>query len=244
MRRGPLRAIFFDLYDTLIYRDDEIHLSGRRELAALLGVEHALLNERWRRSGWERMRSDTVGLEGHLRQLLLDVGVEPTQELLGQVVEMERANQRAAVHLYPGALEVLAAMRRRGFSVGLISNASSSAATALEHLGLLEAFDSVTLSYRVGSLKPEPGIYLAACDSLGVAPHEAAFVADGAFNELNGAHDLGMLAIRVTQDHQSPDFGASDYHDYEIQGIGQLPALLDRLRAGRGDIVDPGHQAR
>jgi HAD superfamily hydrolase (TIGR01509 family) len=53
---------------------------------------------------------------------------------------------------------------------------------------------SLTLSFEVGAVKPEPAIYLRCLDSLGVGPAEAFFVDDRREN-VEAARALGMEAL-------------------------------------------------
>ena len=56
-------------------------------------------------------------------------------------------------------------------------------------------FDAEVFSCTVGLRKPDPRIYLLACEQLGVDPEDATFVGDGANDELAGAERVGMTAI-------------------------------------------------
>ena len=53
---------------------------------------------------------------------------------------------------------------------------------------------SLTLSFEVGAVKPEPAIYLRCLESLGVEPGEALFVDDRREN-VEAARSLGMDAV-------------------------------------------------
>jgi HAD superfamily hydrolase (TIGR01509 family) len=57
-----------------------------------------------------------------------------------------------------------------------------------------EGVDSLTLSFEVGAVKPEPEIYLACLSALGVHPEEALFVDDRLVN-VEAALALGMQAL-------------------------------------------------
>jgi putative hydrolase of the HAD superfamily len=52
-------------------------------------------------------------------------------------------------------------------------------------------------SNAVGLSKPDPRIYLHCCALLGVEPHDAVFVGDGANDELAGAERVGMRAVMI-----------------------------------------------
>jgi HAD superfamily hydrolase (TIGR01509 family) len=97
---------------------------------------------------------------------------------------------------YPDALEALGALRGLGFRVGVISDAPPSMRAALARLGFLALVDHVTLSSDVGHMKPDPAIFRAALDAVGVAPEEAIFVDDTPGN-IDGAHAFGFAQAYV-----------------------------------------------
>lgn len=62
--------------------------------------------------------------------------------------------------------------------------------------GLLEHFDVIVESSKVGCRKPEPRFYELALESLGIAAHEAVFLDDLGIN-LKPARAMGMHTIKV-----------------------------------------------
>jgi epoxide hydrolase-like predicted phosphatase len=87
------------------------------------------------------------------------------------------------------------AVRAAGYPCGLISN---SWGTDWYPHGLLEElFDGVVISGEVGMRKPAPAIYELGAQSIGLAPHECAFVDDLPFN-LAPARELGMATVHHT----------------------------------------------
>ena len=62
---------------------------------------------------------------------------------------------------------------------------------------ILAKFDALIESSKVGVRKPEPAIYLMACERLGIAPAEAVYLDDLGIN-LKPAKALGMTTIKVT----------------------------------------------
>ena len=61
---------------------------------------------------------------------------------------------------------------------------------------VLDLFDGVIESSRVGVRKPDPRFYEIACDTLGIAPTEAVFLDDLGVN-LKPARAMGMVTIKV-----------------------------------------------
>ncbi|GLW70024.1 haloacid dehalogenase [Kitasatospora phosalacinea] len=88
-------------------------------------------------------------------------------------------------------LALVAAVRRGGVPVVLVSNGTTALEADLAALGLDRAVDAVVNSARVGAAKPDPRIYLAAAERAGLPPHDCLFVDDTA-GHLAAAAALGM----------------------------------------------------
>ncbi len=71
-----------------------------------------------------------------------------------------------------------------------------------DKLGILDRFDLVVNSARLGMIKPDPAIYRHTLDRLGVAPHEAIFVDDIPVN-VTGAAALGIQAVHFRNEEQA-----------------------------------------
>lgn len=101
--------------------------------------------------------------------------------------------------------EMVEAVRRchEELSVALLTNnfapmgSANGMAGAAETAELLELFDVVIESSKVGVRKPDPAIYQLVCERLGVAPASAAFLDDLGVN-LKPARAMGMTTIKVT----------------------------------------------
>ena len=102
----------------------------------------------------------------------------------------------AGMALRPEMLAVVRALRGR-INVGCITNNVLTSATA-RRPAYEELFDVVVESSKVGLRKPNPAIYLLACDQLGVKPDEAIFLDDFGIN-LKAARALGITTIKVDE---------------------------------------------
>lgn len=67
---------------------------------------------------------------------------------------------------------------------------------------VMELFDVVVESSKVGIRKPDPRIYQIACDELGIEPSQAVFLDDLGIN-LKPARALGMTTIKVLNAEQA-----------------------------------------
>lgn len=221
-----LKAVLFDLYDTLAYLSPGVVQEGRRELAALADVDWAAWAEVWRSSAMERMLGKLGSMEDQIRHMLRGLGADPPLKLVVELAERENEAWVRAVRLYPQALPVLGDLKRRGYRLGLVSNCSCQAGRVVHAIGLAAQMDSLVLSCELGVAKPDPAIFLHACRALGVEPRECMFVADGAFGELDTAKGLGMVAVKVEQAHQSGEYGTSTSFDHRIENLTQVLDLV------------------
>ena len=89
-------------------------------------------------------------------------------------------------------LDAVRAARAGGVKTGLISN--SWGLGIYDRLASTDLFDATVISGEVGLHKPQPEIYLLACERLGVEPAEAVFVDDLREN-CAGAEAVGMTAL-------------------------------------------------
>jgi epoxide hydrolase-like predicted phosphatase len=92
----------------------------------------------------------------------------------------------------PAMLDAVSGARAAGVKTGLISN--SWGLGIYDRLESTDLFDVAVISGEVGLHKPQPEIYLLACNQLGVEPGEAVFVDDLREN-CAGAEAVGMTAL-------------------------------------------------
>jgi putative hydrolase of the HAD superfamily len=94
----------------------------------------------------------------------------------------------------PEMLAAAGALRSAGYLTGVITNNWSKADTP--DASLAGHFDVFVESWVEGLLKPDPAIYLVACERLGVSPPDVVFLDDFTEN-LEAASELGMGTILV-----------------------------------------------
>ncbi|WP_372343433.1 HAD family hydrolase [Streptomyces sp. KL116D] len=96
----------------------------------------------------------------------------------------------AAWRPYPDALDVLTGLRERGVRVGVVSNIGWDLRPVFVGHGLDPYVDTYVMSYRHGITKPDPRLFTAACEALGVAPGDTLMVGDDRRAD-GGAADIG-----------------------------------------------------
>jgi putative hydrolase of the HAD superfamily len=91
----------------------------------------------------------------------------------------------------PGAEAALAMLRSTGLALACVSDWDIGLSWQLERVGLRHYFDAVVTSAEVGVEKPDPAVFRAALERLGVQPKRALHVGDGAGDE-QGALAAGL----------------------------------------------------
>lgn len=133
--------------------------------------------------------------------------------------------------LFDGALETLAALRDRGYRLGLVTNrqfGGPAFASEFEDHGLAPFFEASAVSCHVGYLKPHPRIFQHALESLRVKPHEAVMVGDDLRADVGGARALGITAVwlRPGEATEQLDGVQPDYVVDALREVPQLPCFL------------------
>jgi putative hydrolase of the HAD superfamily len=233
-----LRAVGFDLWETLITNTPELSRQQKdlrvARLGRLLGMEGAELEAAYR-SQWQRCHELYWSAD---RDISCRRQIEHLLELLQRQVpeallaELEEAYATVAVDVPPavvsGAHELLTALKSRGLRVGLISNTGRTPGYALrrvlEQVRLADSIDTMVFSNEHGLCKPERSIFDEMRRGLGVGFEEMAFVGDNLYVDILGAKRVGMRAVHF----QPPRRGTAVAPPVEHEEV--LPdAAVERL---------------
>jgi putative hydrolase of the HAD superfamily len=202
-----LRAVLFDAGNTLVFLD---YARLANEVGSALGLP--LTSERLAGEVSAASRamelargSDQQRAAAYLEALFLLGGVP--QERLDEVRTCLHRMHRER-HLWSSVAErsaqSLQKLRDAGLKLGVVSNSDGRVEQALEAAGLLSYFDVVIDSALVGVEKPDPRIFHAALDALGVSPGEALYVGDLYEVDVVGARAAGMEAVLLGEPQGGP----------------------------------------
>lgn len=211
-----LRAVIFDLYDTLVDYDEATSRAFSESIADLLGRPREEFAAVWREG---RPLRETGPLAPYLRALGLD-------EKQAAAVTARRLEWTRQLLSRPrmGAVETLQGVRALGLATGLITVCSEDLPLIWNETALAPLIDVAVFSCSVGLRKPDPRIYRLTCKRLKIEPEDAIFVGDGANDELAGAERVGMQAILI---HRDGDAAAADqFGGTRITSLSQLADLL------------------
>ena len=230
-----IKGVFFDLGGTLRICDPapEYQAAARRRMTELAGWDDEaaffdLINARY--DGpyreWALGENRESGdYELWAKWLLPELPEERLRAICHEMTYQYR-QVKGLRRMVEGGLEVIRALKERGFKLGIISNliGETEIGDWLERDGLKPYFDSVVLSSITGIRKPDPEMYLMGCRELGLAPGECASIADNLNRDITGAKAAGIganilfispekLATKKLTDANRPDYIIHDFID-------------------------------
>jgi putative hydrolase of the HAD superfamily len=108
-----------------------------------------------------------------------------SQELYGLTVSAE------SWEAFPDTLVTLQAVHERGLRIGIVSDTGFDLRPALDRLGMSPFLDTVVMSFEHGICKPDPKVFLTACEQLRVRPSQTLMVGDNPLTD-SGAVAAGL----------------------------------------------------
>ncbi|WP_310603974.1 HAD family hydrolase [Anaerosporobacter sp.] len=188
-----IKAIFFDLFFTLIYpqyvNENEYDVIGiSADEWERYAEDTGLYNERARGN----VKDEKEIIDKIANIMPYELTEEQKQAILSR---REERMKRALLTVDRKILEFLEKLQTSDIKIGLISNADLIDSKYWNESPLAKFFDIAVFSCVVGMLKPEVGIYNLSMKKLDVLPEESVFVGDGGSNELYGAKMAGMKTV-------------------------------------------------
>lgn len=251
MSRATIRAITFDLWDTVFIDDSdepkraaqglapkpverrnlvqqflERHEPISRELIDIAySTTDAAFHHVWygQNVTWTVRERLSVLLKGLKRYL-----PEPEfNELIRLHEEMELS---VRPDLAPDVAKALSSLQGK-YKMGVISDAIFSPGRALRQLladyDILQFFSAFVFSDEIGCAKPDAAVFKAAAKVLGVKPSEIVHIGDRELKDIEGPHAVGARAVlcTVVNDRCSENTKA----DAICSNFMDIPAILEKL---------------
>jgi putative hydrolase of the HAD superfamily len=209
-----VRAVIFDLWETLIEWDEGAARLMAGRIRERVGFD---FDERWRGNADRYVRP--------VRTVLGAVGIP--DDAVEDVVAIRGDFVRTCLVPREGAVETLVQLREDGYRLGLITVCTEDVELLWPESEFAGLFDVEVFSSSIGVSKPDPRIYRHCCEELGVDPHDAVFVGDGANDELDGARRVGMKAILIHKRGQDPLW--PEVQEWDGPRVASIPEVLEVL---------------
>lgn len=246
-----IKAIFFDLDGTIRHnepRGSDVFADHAARIGLRLREDDRLRAMRWEHYYWAlshelrddqarygRM-SDDFWKRYSFRQLVaLGASTAQAGRLAALMTEYMSSfyNPKDVVPAeLPGVLQALTAA---GCKLGVISNREKPIQDHIAELGLAPYFAFSLASGEIQAWKPDPEIFLHACQRIGAEPRETAYVGDNYFADVVGARRAAVMPVLYDP------LGIFDDPECDvIRSFTELPKVL----GVDGGLQDPGAVAR
>jgi HAD superfamily hydrolase (TIGR01549 family) len=210
----PIRAIFFDVGETLI---DEHRLY--RDYAMRMGVTYEYFMERIEAAMARREPVKNVF-----------AAVKPGFDFKAARAEREAEGKKFVIgthDLYHDAARSLGALKAKGYFIGIVGNQPATAEAMLRDSGL--AADYIATSEGWGVAKPDPRFFEKVVEAAGHDPHRVAYVGDRVDNDVVPARAAGLVPVLIRRGpwgRAQWDWPESAEAHFRIETLDELPALL------------------
>ena len=247
--------LIFDLYGTLvdIHTEEDALVWEKTALyfgyygahyspAELKAAFEEELKKRKAKAGQSYECFPDLPFEPIMAQLFRLSGVEENADALGlNAAQLFRICSTEYIKLYPGALDALARLRKKGLRLWLLSNAQRVfTAYELRHLGLGDQLDGIFISSDYGCRKPDARFYQALVEEKGLDVSRCLMIGNDRETDIAGAKALGMgtlyMHTALTPPHQEaanptlhPDCHKGPHYEYEGDDWKCLSQLLCEL---------------
>jgi putative hydrolase of the HAD superfamily len=225
-----LKAIFFDIDDTLFSTSDFARTARRASVRAMIDAGLQAEEKQCYNELLEVIREFGSNFPRHFEKLLLRYPRERLSEVNPSII---CASGVVAYHQtkdnelkpYPDVEKTFRLLNEWGVLVGIITaGLAAKQAEKLVRLGLLKYIDrrAIYITDQVGIGKPNTKLYLTACRSLDLEPQQCMYVGDRPLDDIDPAGAIGMVTVlnrRVSKQDIQPGKRLPDYQVYNFDDL-------------------------
>lgn len=208
------KAVIFDM-DGVIFDSETLCLSTWKQVAKEYGIEN--IETVFRKCiGTNANDTKAIMLSAYGESFEYDTFRKKASAIFHQTEEA------GGLTVKPGVKELLTYLKENHYKIGLASSTREEVVRSqLTHAGFIDYFDLIVGGDAVVHSKPDPEIYLMACERLGVNPADT-YVIEDSYNGIRSAYAAGMKPIMV------PDLIAPD-KEMRYKSICICAALVDLM---------------
>ncbi|MEW6741130.1 MAG: TIGR02253 family HAD-type hydrolase [Planctomycetota bacterium] len=235
MSENVLRAIFFDIDDTLFSTSEFANRARRRAVEMM--IQHGLRmdpEEALRELG-EVITEFTSNYPNHFDKLLLRIpetryaGVNPALLVAAGVVGYHNTKKELAA--YPDAIEALEILSRTDLILGVITaGLEIKQAEKLIRLGIVRYLTptAIFISDQIGISKPNIKLYRSACAALGLDPRTVMYIGDNPRNDIDPPNRLGMITVRNLRGSRHAEDKGETEPRYQVRNFRELLDIIEK----------------
>lgn len=236
--------LIFDLYGTLVDTHTEEGIDTWERTAIYYGFYGAHYSGKELQTAFQKSMADREATAGQsyecfpdvhcevtFAQLFREKGITENADKLGfHAAQAFRMISMEYLRLYPGVLDALALLRKKGYRLWLLSNAQRVfTAYELRCLELEKYFNGIYISSDYGFRKPDTRFFRALIDEHNLDISKCLMIGNDRRTDIGGAKNVGLdtlyLHANITPPSQLPadpsllpGVAPKDAHHYEYEG--------------------------
>ncbi len=231
-----IKAIFFDAGETLVYRNPSLLEITRRFLKInKININKSTLAKILNSCALKMKPiveqgnvADSKKWYIYINMVFKKSGIRD-KKIMHELIEKLRIG--TSFRAYPDAKKILKFLKKSGFKLGVISNASASVIDILKKTRIYDFFDGVIVSEIVGYEKPDVKIFNYALKTLKVKPRETIYIGDNYIADIKGSIKAGIIPVWLRRRSKNNEFsysGKKSRNVYVIRKISELIKLIKK----------------
>ncbi len=217
-----IKAIIFDLWNTLAYNDTPQNpmLLLERKLGLKIEdykkIEKPLMTQKF---------DSVLEAAKHICEFL---GKEPDPALVRDLLDIW---DKSRIHFafFPEVISEIEKLREK-YKTALVSNTDCFTMKTFFEAGYKKYFDVTAFSYDTGILKPDKRMFMLILEKLGTKPQETMMVGDNLHDDVQAAEKAGMQAVLIKRDPEEfkfvPSWVEKGTYKNEIKSLEELEKFL------------------
>ena len=231
-----IKAVFFDFYNTLAYfwppvqviqaaacKEVGLYVDKDRILDGYAQADELFSRENHERPLYLRSEEERNRFFSHYEQLILKGAGLDVSLALAESVWKVGATVPKSFAAFGDVAPTLTGLKEMGLSTGVLSNLAEPLPPIVTALGIDPHLDVLVTSLEVGAEKPDPRMFQAALNKVGISPNEAVHVGDQYHSDVGGAKAVGIHAVLLDRGNWRPDIT-------DCPRIANLTDLVDLLK--------------
>lgn len=203
-----IKAVFFDLYQTLVGYDppreewesqalDSLGIKAPAKLfaRAFNVADEYFYTENAHKPMSKRAADEVAAVYAkHQSIVLKEGGIQPTPDLIRSMMVRFRDAKLKQV-LFDDVIPAMSELQYQGMIMGVISNVDKDIKPLMDELGVSPFLTTAVTSQETGFTKPHPEIFLEAIRRVELPPEQIIFVGDQYQIDVLGSSAVGMKAV-------------------------------------------------
>ena len=231
---SSLRAVLFDIDDTLVATSSFAKIARRNAAAAMVEAGLNLPLEEVVRELDEVIAEFSSNYDHHFDKLIqrLDVDLGDKNQALVVAAGVVAYHDTKFKELRPfeDVIPLLRDLRAAGILTGIITHGwTVKQAEKLIRLKLVQHFEpnAIFISDQIGISKPNPKLYQTALRTLGLQAGEVMYVGDSPAHDVAPAKALGMIAVFSSRASRYETETTGVLPDHSVADFTELRAILE-----------------